>query len=154
MGMRQDPAVRLCVTCRQLKAAGQFQPGRRKCVARQQPQPGRAEVPEAPHDPPAAVGVRARDQVRRRLVEQALLEEPTVDLASAGDNLVTAAAAALANLEDLPAGMPGPARSNRPASPAERRDAIAQAWRDEPGITDTALAERFGVSGRTIRRDI
>ena len=28
-----------------------------------------------------------------------------------------------------------------------------QAWRDEPGISDTALAERFGVSGRTIQRD-
>jgi HTH domain len=63
------------------------------------------------------------------------------------------AAAALANLEDLPAGLPGPPLSNRPASPAERREAIAQAWRDEPGITDTALAERFGVSGQTIQRD-
>jgi integrase len=56
------------------------------------------------------------------------------------------------------AGGPGcwharPGRSNRPASPAERRDAIAQAWRDEPGITDTILAERFGVSGRTIQRE-
>jgi len=72
---------------------------------------------------------------------------------SAADFLAAVAAAALASLEDLPAGLPGLARSSRPASPAERRDAIAQAWRDEPGITDIALAERFGVSGRTIRRD-
>jgi integrase/recombinase XerD len=73
--------------------------------------------------------------------------------ASATDSLAAVAAAALAKLENLPAGMPGLARSNHPASPAERRDAIAQAWRDEPGITDTALAERFGVSGRTVQRD-
>jgi hypothetical protein len=59
-------------------------------------------------------------------------------------SLAAVAEAALANLEDLPAGMSGLARSNRPASPTERRDAIAQAWRDEPGITDTALAERSG----------
>jgi hypothetical protein len=68
-------------------------------------------------------------------------------------SLAAVAEAALANLEDLPAGMSGLARSDRPASPAERRDAIAQAWQDEPGISDTALAERFGVSGRTIQRD-
>jgi integrase/recombinase XerD len=80
--------------------------------------------------------------------------QPRSTPASATDSLAAVAAAALANLEDLPAGMPGLARSNRPGSPAERRDAIAQAWRDEPGITDTALAERFAVSGRTIRRDI
>ena len=46
------------------------------------------------------------------------------------------------------------ARSSLPVSPAERRDAVAQAWRDEPGITSTALAERFGVSRRTIQYDI
>ncbi|HEX5882758.1 MAG TPA: HTH domain-containing protein, partial [Actinomycetota bacterium] len=46
------------------------------------------------------------------------------------------------------------ARSDRPARPTERRDAIAQAWRDEPEITTTALAERFGVSRRTIQYDI
>jgi hypothetical protein len=79
--------------------------------------------------------------------------QPQPSPASATDSLAAVAEAALANLEDLPAGMSGLARSNRPASPTERRDAIAQAWRDEPGITDTALAERFGVSGRTIQRD-
>jgi transposase-like protein len=153
MGMRQDPAVRLCVTCGQLKAAGQFQPGRRICVACQQPRPGRAELPQPQHDPPAVVWARAREQARRRPIEQALLAGPTADLASAGDSLATAAAAALADQDGVPGGMPGPARSNRPASPTERQDAIAQAWRDEPGITGTALAERFGVSPRTIRRD-
>ena len=66
---------------------------------------------------------------------------------------MAAAAAALADLDGVSGGMPGLARSNRPGNPAERRDAIAQAWRDEPGITDAALAERFGVSGRTIQRD-
>jgi integrase/recombinase XerD len=178
MGLRRDPAVRLCVTCGQLKAAGHFQPGRRKCEACQQAQPARAKSLEAQHDPHAAVGTRARDQARRRLrggaealrsrgpsghpaisdsqlsvIEQALLEGPTAHLASAGDTLAAAAAAALADRDGVSDGMPGPARSNRPASPAERRDAIAQAWRDEPGITDTALAERFGVSRRTIQRD-
>jgi integrase/recombinase XerD len=75
-------------------------------------------------------------------------------LASVTDSLAAVAAAALANLEERPAGMPGLARPDRPAGPAERRGAIAQAWRDAPGITDSALAERFGVSGRTIQRDI
>ena len=70
--------------------------------------------------------------------------QPQPSPASATHSLAAVAEAALANLEDLPAGMSGLARSNRPASPTERRDAIAQAWRDEPGITDTALAERFG----------
>jgi integrase len=256
MGMRQDPAVRLCVTCGQLKAADQFQPSRRKCVACQQAQPSRAEIPQAEHDPPAAVRARARDQARRRLrlehldayrelyraerrttsdtvpadrahnravsralralerkhrpryeelyrqefkrarsqrhprrperpsgspewtgraealrsrgpshhpaipdsqlpaIEQTLLEEATAHLASAGDSLAAAAVAALAGLDGVPDSMAGLARPNHPASPAERRDAIAQAWRDEPGITDAALAERFGVSGRTIQRDI
>jgi integrase len=79
--------------------------------------------------------------------------QPQPSPASVTHSLAAVAEAALANLEDLPAGMSGLARSNRPASPTERRDAIAQAWRDEPGITDTALAERFGVSGRTIQRD-
>jgi integrase len=79
--------------------------------------------------------------------------QPLPTPASATDSLAAVAAAALANLEDLPAGMPGLARSSRPASPAERRDAIAQAWRDDPGISDPTLAERFGVSGRTIQRD-
>ena len=74
--------------------------------------------------------------------------------ASATDSLAGFAAAALADLEDLPAGRHALARSSRPASPAERRDAIVQAWRDEPGISAPALAERFGVSGRTIQRDI
>jgi putative transposase len=71
---------------------------------------------------------------------------------SAADPL--AAVAALVNLAEVSAGLPGLARSSRPATPAERRNAIAQAWRDDPGISDTALAERFGVSGRTIQRDI
>jgi integrase len=79
---------------------------------------------------------------------------PLPSPASVTDSLAAVAAAALASLEELPAGRPGLARSNRLASPAERRDAIAQAWRDEPEISDSALAERFGVSGRTIQRDI
>ncbi len=87
------------------------------------------------------------------MIEQALLEGSTAHLASAGDSLAAAAAAALADRDGVPGGMPGLVRSNRPASPAERRDAIAQAWRDEPGITNAALAKRFGVSGRTIQRD-
>jgi integrase len=53
----------------------------------------------------------------------------------------------------VPDSAPGLARPSHPANPAERRDAIAQAWQDEPGITDAALAERFGVSRRTIQRD-
>lgn len=73
--------------------------------------------------------------------------------ASATDSLAAVAAAALADLEDLAAGVASLAGSNCPASPANRRDAIAQAWRDGPGITNTALAERFGVSGRTVQRD-
>jgi integrase/recombinase XerD len=153
MGTRQGPAVRLCVACGQLKAAGQFQPGRRKCVACQQPKPRRAELPQAQHDPPAVVWARARDQARRRPIEQALLARPAADLASAGDSLAAAAAAVVADQDGAPDGLAAPARPNRPASPADRRDAIAQARRDEPGITDTALAERFGVSARTIRRD-
>jgi integrase/recombinase XerD len=79
--------------------------------------------------------------------------QPQPSPASVTHSLAAVAEAALANLEDLPAGMSGLSRSDRPASPTERRDAIAQAWRDEPGISDTALAERFGVSGRTIQRD-
>jgi len=53
--------------------------------------------------------------------------QPLPTPASATDSLAAVAATALANPEDLAAGMPGLARSNRPASPAERRDAIAQA---------------------------
>jgi integrase len=79
--------------------------------------------------------------------------QPLPTPASATGSLAAVAAAALADLEDLAAGVPSLAGSNRPASPADRRDAIAQAWRDEPGITETALAERFGVSGRTVQRD-
>jgi integrase/recombinase XerD len=86
--------------------------------------------------------------------EQALLEETTAQLAPADDSLLAAAAASLANLEDLPPDRPDPTRSNRPASPTERQDAIAQAWRDEPEITTTALARQFGVSRRTIQHDI
>jgi integrase/recombinase XerD len=63
------------------------------------------------------------------------------------------AATALANLEDRPGRTPGLARRNRPASAAERRDAIAQAWQDNPGIGTAVLAERFGVSKSTIHRD-
>jgi integrase len=74
--------------------------------------------------------------------------------ASATDSLTMVAEAALADLEDRPAGTSDLASSSPPASPAERRDAIAQAWRDEPRITNSALAERFGVSRRTIQRDI
>jgi hypothetical protein len=67
MGVKRDPAVRLCVTCVQLKSADQFAPGRRKCVACQQTQPSRADCPGRPHDPHAAVRARARDQALRRL---------------------------------------------------------------------------------------
>ena len=80
--------------------------------------------------------------------------QPVLTPASATDSLAGVAAAALADLEELPAGRPALARSSRPTSPGVRRDAIVHAWRDEPGISDTALAERFGVSGRTIQRDI
>jgi integrase/recombinase XerD len=83
-------------------------------------------------------------------IQQVPLEGATAHLAFADDTL---AAAALADRDGASDGMPDLARSNRLANPAERQDAIAQAWRDEPGITDTALAERFGVSRRTIRRD-
>jgi transposase len=57
MGVKRDPAVRLCVACGQLKSADQFKPRRRKCLA----------CPESPHDPLAAVRARARDQALRRL---------------------------------------------------------------------------------------
>jgi transposase len=80
--------------------------------------------------------------------------QPPPAPASATDPLAAVAAAALVNLGDVPAGLPRLTRSGHPASPAERRDAVAQAWRDEPGITSTALAERFGVSRRTIQYDI
>jgi integrase/recombinase XerD len=73
---------------------------------------------------------------------------------SATASLAVVAEAALANLENLPTGRPSLTRSNPPASRTERQDAIAQVWRDEPGITSTALAERFGVSRRTIQYDI
>jgi integrase/transposase len=73
--------------------------------------------------------------------------------ASASDSLAAVAAAALVNVGEVAAGPPRLARSSRPASPAERREAIAQAWREEPGIPHTVLAERFGFSGRTIQRD-
>jgi len=69
MGMKGDPAVRLCITCGQLKAADQFAPRRRKCVACEQAQPGRGDRPGRPRlrDPHAAVRARARDQALRRL---------------------------------------------------------------------------------------
>ena len=88
-----------------------------------------------------------------RASEQTLGEGATAHLASAGDSLAAAAMAALADLQGVPGDRPGPARPHRLATPAERRDAIAEAWRDEPGLTDAALAERFGVSRRTIQRD-
>jgi hypothetical protein len=64
MGIKRDPAVRLCVTCGKLKSADRFPPGRRKCIACQQTPPRR---PGTPHDSHAAVGARARDQALRRL---------------------------------------------------------------------------------------
>jgi integrase len=79
--------------------------------------------------------------------------QPLPAPASATDSLAAVAAAALAGSEDLPAGRPDLARSNPPTSPAERREAVAQAWRDEPGVTDSVLAERFGVSRQTIQHD-
>jgi transposase len=150
MGLRRDPAVRLCVACGQLKRADQFELRRRKCVACRQAQPGRvAAVPSH--------GRRRRPTMsdsQLLAIEQTLLEGVPAHLAAEGDSLAAAAAAALVDRDDAPNATPGLAQSNRPANPAERRDAIAQAWRDEPGITDTALAERFGVSRRTIRPDI
>ena len=80
--------------------------------------------------------------------------QPLPAPASATDPLAAVAAAVLVNLGDVSAGLPSLTRSGHSASPAERRDAVAQAWRDEPGITSTALAERFGVSRRTIQYDI
>jgi hypothetical protein len=55
MGVNRDPAVRLRVTCGQLKSADQFAPGRGKWVACQQTQPSRADRPGTPHDPHAAI---------------------------------------------------------------------------------------------------
>ena len=66
-GVKRDPAVRLCVTCGQLKSADQFAPSRRKCVACQQTQPSRADRPGTSHDPHAAVRARARHQTLQRL---------------------------------------------------------------------------------------
>ena len=86
--------------------------------------------------------------------EQALGEGATAHLGFGGDSLAAAAEAVLADPDAAPDGMADLARSSRPASPAERRDAIAQAWQDEPEITDATLAERFWVSRRTIHRDI
>lgn len=51
MGVKRDPAVRLRVTCGQLKSADQFAPGRRKWMACQQTQSSRADRPGTPHDP-------------------------------------------------------------------------------------------------------
>jgi HTH domain len=89
-----------------------------------------------------------------RASEQPLEEGTTAHLASAGDSLAAAAEAALADLQGVADGRPGLTRSNRPASPTERRDAIPQIWRDDPEITTTALARRFGVSRRTIQYDL
>jgi hypothetical protein len=50
MGAEPGPAVRSCVSCRQLKSTGQFEPGRRKCRACR-----------------AAASARARDRAARRL---------------------------------------------------------------------------------------
>jgi integrase/recombinase XerD len=88
-----------------------------------------------------------------RASEQPLGEGTTAHLASGGDSLAAATEAVLTDLDDVPDSAPRLARPSHPANPAERRDAIAQAWQDEPGITDAALAERFGVSRRTIQRD-
>jgi hypothetical protein len=67
MGVKRDPAVRLCVTCGKLKSADQFAPRRRKCLACQRLQPSRANRPGRLHDPHAAARARARDQALRRL---------------------------------------------------------------------------------------
>ena len=72
MGMKRDPAVRLCVSCGQLKSADQFEPRRHKCVACQSARPGRAERPGARHDPHASLHTRARDQALRRLGQEHL----------------------------------------------------------------------------------
>jgi transposase len=78
---------------------------------------------------------------------------PLLAPTSATDSLAAVAAATLVNLGKVSAGLPALARPSRPATPAERREAIAQAWRDEPGISSTILAERFGVSRRNIQHD-
>jgi transposase len=67
MVLKRDPAVRLCVSCGQLKPADQFAPRGRKCVACQRLQPVRGDGPGPPHDPHAAVRARARDQALREL---------------------------------------------------------------------------------------
>jgi transposase len=66
MGVKRDPAVRLCVTCGQLKSADQFERPR-KCVACQRLRPSRADGPGTPQDFHDAVRARARHQARRRL---------------------------------------------------------------------------------------
>jgi integrase len=150
MGLRRGPVVRLCVACGQLKAADQFQPGGRKCEACRLAQPGRVAAARS-RDPRHHPTMPDR---QLPAIEQTLLEGTTAHLAAAGDTLAAAAATALADRDGLPSGTPDLAQSSRPANPAERRDAIVQAWRDDPTVTDTALADRFGVSRRSIRRDI
>jgi transposase len=67
MGMKRAPAVRLCVTCGQLKSANQFAPSRRKCVVCQSTGSGRGRRARTQHDPHASIHARARDQALRRL---------------------------------------------------------------------------------------
>lgn len=68
MGMKRAPAVRLCVTCEQLKSADQFAPGRYKCLACQSAGRRRRRRPtRTQHDPHASLHGRARDQALRRL---------------------------------------------------------------------------------------
>jgi putative transposase len=72
MGTKPDPAVRLCVTCGDLKSADQFEPRGRECVACQQAPPGRADRPRAWRDRDAAVRARARSQTLQRLGQEHL----------------------------------------------------------------------------------
>ena len=90
MGVNRDPAVRLRVTCGQLKSADQFAPGRGKWVACQQTQPSRADRPGTPHDPHAAVRARARDQALRHQAERRTIPD-TVPTTRAGKQAVSRA---------------------------------------------------------------
>jgi hypothetical protein len=92
--------------------------------------------------PPSTVALPMR-------VRPEVLEVATARLACAGDSLAAAAGAALADLDGAPAGMPGLARAHRPANPAERQEAIAQAWRVDPGSPTPASTSGWGSGAET-----
>jgi hypothetical protein len=68
-----------------------------------------------------------------RASEQTLGEGATAHLASAGDSLAAAAAAALADLDGVPDGMPGLARPNRPATPPNAATPLPKPGGTNPG---------------------